>query len=453
MTIPMSKSKKDGLYLVSLGIAVFLLFGLIAQHSAGDADEDFRAVVYGARCLIHRCDPYNESELFRFYQNNFPEPVATHLRSHTLTLYVNLPATVLFVTPLAMLPFAAASAIWSILTAASLVLAALLMWDIGSEYAPTLSGALIALSLVSGAIVLGNGNPSGIVVALSMIALWCFLKNRFVIAGILALALSLALKPHDPGLIWFYLFLAGGSLRKRALQTMAIAVLFSIAGFVFVSSLAPRWFPELRSNLAVMSAPGGNNDPGPAGSTSRARATEMIVSLQSAVSLVRDDPRFYNSITYLVCGALLLVWLAATLRSHWSQPLSLIALAAITAVTLLVTYHRAYDARLLMLTIPACALLYAESRTVGKAALVITALAVISSGELPYAILKLLAGPPETARSGAFGSLSALALDHSAPILLLLMAIFYTAVYVHLARFGLGVQRANPTQIEQNLQA
>jgi hypothetical protein len=34
------------------------------------------------------------------------------------------------------------------------------------------------------------------------VAAWCFIKGRFIPAGILCLAVSLAIKPHDAGLVW-----------------------------------------------------------------------------------------------------------------------------------------------------------------------------------------------------------------------------------------------------------
>ena len=127
---------------------------------------------------------------------------------------------------------------------------------------------------------------------------------------------------------------------------------------------------------------------------------------------------------------LFLFWLFAALRSHGPPPLTFIALAVITPITLLVTYHRAYDARLLMLTVPACAMLYAEGKRTGKIALVITALGLIFTGELPYALLKPLTSDSTTAHAGIFESVPALLLDHSAPIFLLFLAVFYTSIYV-----------------------
>ncbi|HEY1580741.1 MAG TPA: hypothetical protein VGF82_27055 [Terracidiphilus sp.] len=433
----MTKAQKDGLYLLSLGAAVFLLLGAALQHSASDSREDFKAVVYGARCLLHHCDPYSEPDLYRFYLHEFGEPVASHLRVHSLTLYVNLPATILFVAPFALIPFGLASVLWSLLTATSLILAALLAWDLASEYSPALPGALIAVVLSSAAIVLGNLNPAGVVVAFCVIAIWCFQKQRFVFAGVLLLAFSLALKPHDAGPIWLYLLLApsslSGSLRKRALQTLAATTIISLAAIVWVSAVAPHWPAELRANMAVMSSPGGNNDPAPSGPTSRDRATEAIVSLQAAISVFRDDPPFYNATTYLACGALLLLWIVVTLRStHPTPSLTWLALAAIVPVTMLVTYHRDYDTRLLLLAVPACAMLYSQRGLAGKSALLVTTLAIICTGELSNVLLKSLTpnlplvGPSAT----VIQKLTVLVLGRNGSITLLLMSVFYLYIYL-----------------------
>jgi hypothetical protein len=425
----MTSARKDGLYLLTLGVAIFLLFGLALQFSASDSHEDFKAVVYGSRCLLHHCDPYNEKELFRYYQGEFPEPLAFYLRSHTLTLYVNLPTTILFVSPLAMLPFAAASAIWSILTAASFILAGYLAWDLASAYAPVPAGALIALCFISGAIVLGNGNPAGIVVALAIISVWCFVKQRWVFVGVVCLAVSLALKPHDAGLVWFYLLLAGGTLRKRALQSLVVTALFSLVAVLWVYQVSPHWIPELRSNMAIMAGPGGNNDPGPNGPTSRKHSAEMIVDLQSAISLFRDDPPFYNDLTWLVCGTLLLLWILATLRSRSSTSEIWLALAAVTPLTMLITYHRAYDTRLLMLAVPGCAMLYAGKGVTGRIALAITTLGLIFTGEVPSALLKPITANLLPLSAGPLARIETLFLTRPAALALLLMAVFYLWIY------------------------
>ena len=101
---------------------------------------------------------------------------------------------------------------------------------------------------------LALGNTAGLVVGLSVIAAWCFLRERFVFAGILSMAVSLAMKPHDAGLIWLYFFLAGGVLRKRALQTLAVTAVLAVPAILWISHVAPHWPSELHANLATITA-------------------------------------------------------------------------------------------------------------------------------------------------------------------------------------------------------
>jgi hypothetical protein len=347
---------------------------------------------------------------------------------------VYLPPTFAFFAPFAMLPLGLASTLWMILSAASLILAACLMWNLGSDYAPVLSGGLIALLLTSSAIVLGNGNPAAIAVGLSVIAAWCFFKQRFVPAGILCLAISLAMKPHDAGLVWLYFLLAGSVHRKHALQTLAVTVALTVASTLWVSQAAPHWMPEMRSNLAVLSAHGSYNDPGPVGVTTRYRTMNVITDLQAAISVFRDDAHIYNSASYIVCGVLLLVWSITTLRSRNLPALTWFALATVVPITLLVTYHRAYDAKLLLLTVPACAILWAEGGAIGMAALLVNSAGLVFTGEIPLAIFFLLTKNLHTGTESLVSKIQMVLLMQPAALILLLMAIFYLWVYVRRAR-------------------
>ena len=146
---------------------------------------------------------------------------------------------------------------------ASFLVAAYLMWSLAADYAPVVSGALICIFLFGSGLLLEIGNAAGITISLCVIAVWCFFKEQFVPTGILCMALSLAIKPHDAGLVWLYFLLAGGLYRKRALQTLAVTVVLGLPAILWVSHVAPHWIAELQTNLQATSARGDLNDPGP----------------------------------------------------------------------------------------------------------------------------------------------------------------------------------------------
>ena len=59
-----------------------------------------------------------------------------------------------------------------------------------------------------------------------------------------------------------------------------------------------------------------------------------------------------NPISYAICATLLFIWSIAMLRSKSSRDNIWFALAFAAATTILLGYHRPYDAKLLLLTVP-----------------------------------------------------------------------------------------------------
>lgn len=425
MTTPRRTSL--ALFLFCCGISIW--WGLALSTRAADGSSGFQAVYYGTRCLLQSQNPYKQTELERVYR---AEGGAYSSQSHavheSVTLYVNLPTTFIFLLPFALLPYGAAHALWMILLAALFTLAAFLAWNLGAGYAPRVSLFLVCILVANAEIIFSSGNTAGIVVSLCVVAAWCLLKNRFVPAGILCLGIGLAIKPHDVGLVWLYFLLAGEMLRKRALQSLLIPVFFGLAAFLWVSHVAPHWIEDWRSNLSAISAPGGINQPGPHSLTSR--SPDMIVDLQAAVSVFKDDPRLYNPVSYLVCGALLLLWAVRSFRARFSHQGALLALAAVIPLTILVTYHRAYDAKLLLLTIPACAMLWSAGGRIARIALLVTTAAILLTADIPLAILVVLAAKLHVGTDGVFGKILTVSILRPAPIALFAMAIFYLWAYL-----------------------
>jgi hypothetical protein len=177
-----------------------------------------------------------------------------------------------------------------------------------------------------------------------------------------------------------------------------------------------------------LSARGGINEAGPSSVTSYTPG--VIINLQAAISIFRDDPRIYNPVSYLVCGALLLVWSIRTLRSRFSLARAWLALAAVVPLTMLVTYHRPWDAKLLLLTIPACAMLWAEGRPIRWVALLVTSAGLYSTADIPLYILAIHTANLHISTAGISGQMLTVVLMRPTPLILLAMGIFYLWVYV-----------------------
>jgi len=417
--------------LLSSGISIWWGFAI---GRAVNAWVDFRAVYAGTQCLLQHHNPYRQSELASVYRAEDGQrmqeiPKAFQAKAtQAVTLYVNVPTVFIFVAPFAMLSWGPAHWLWMTLTAGVIILATYLMWDLAASYAPKVSLFLVCLLAANCEMIFGGGNAAGLAVGLCAVAAWCFLRDRFVLAGVLCLAASLAIKPHDAGLVWLYFLLAGGVYRKRALQTLLITAVLGLSAFLWVSHVAPHWMEDWNSNLTAISAHGGINEPSPNSLTGR--DTGMVIDLQAAVSVFRDDPRVYNMVSYLVCGALLLVWSVRTLRLRFSPEGAWLALAAVVPLTMLVTYHRPWDAKLLLLTIPACAMLWARGGAAGKIALWVNAAGLVLTGDVPLAILNLLSNKLHVGTAGIFEQILTVVLNRPASLILLVMGVFYLWIYM-----------------------
>lgn len=253
------------------------------------------------------------------------------------------------------------------------------------------------------------------------------MREKFELLGIVCLAVSLILKPHDVWLIWLYFMIAGGRYRKRSLQCLAIASVLSLPGIVSVTTIAPHWFQEFRSNMAELSVHGGVADPGPA--SSGAHALAMQINLQTAVSMFRDDPSFYNPVTYSVCGILLVAWLIQASRSKGSPELTWISLAAGSALSMLPVYHRQADAELLLLAVPACSILWARRGSRAVLAFMVTCGCLVLTAEIPWAFALNLLRRMTVSDTFIFRETIIGVQILPIPISLLMMSIFYLSEF------------------------
>jgi hypothetical protein len=428
-----SISRRKAALFVLLASLFSITWGSWIDYSRhGGTMGDFRAVYYGARAVLDHHDPYKPNEFLQVYRQeggSFPsEPERMKSFSRAVPICVNLPSTLLVVAPLALFSWGPAHLIWMALLPASLILAAWLVWDLAGAQAPGFILFLICILMANCENLLLLGNGSGMAMSLCVIAVWCFFRQRYEVAGMVCFTFGLALKPQEIGFIWLFFLLAGGVWRKRAWQVAGAALVLVVLSLVWVSQVSPHWIEEWRANIAATSVHGDLNDPGPTSIGNQ--AVGMIVSLQSVISYFWDDPHIYNPAAYLIGGALILIWCIVTLRSRPSREGSLLAVASMAALGLLPIYHRQYDTKILLLTIPACAMLWAQANPLRKVAAGITTAGIVFVSDIPVAITVMIRKSLDLPLDQFHGQLVSVLLGRIPTLALLLVGSFYLWAYV-----------------------
>lgn len=431
-----ASKKKIAVTLLLCAASCFSLFwGLAIASVARGVILDFKIVYFGARCLVQHHDPYNENELLRIYYaeggERVPDAVDGYQNQMIVASQMYLPSAAFLIAPFGLLAWPDAYAIWVALTACGLTSAAALMWFIASPYAVGPPLYLISFLLLNSGVLFAGGNPAGVAVSLCVIAAWCFLEDRLAALGIVCMAVSLAIKPHDAGLVWLYFLLAGAVATKRALNSLLIAAFIGVIAFAWVQPISPYWFTELQQNVQEYSVRGSYNDPGPV--ANKNVGTGMIIDLQTVTSVIRDAPPFYKIAAYLLCAPLLLYWCFLTIRSPFSKTRAWFALGAIAPLALLPVYHRPYDAKLLLITIPMCAILWSRGRRDAWISVALTGIAVFFTSDLPLALLSSLTKQMHIP-AGAGGKVITILLMRPAPLALLLLGVFNLLQYAKACR-------------------
>jgi hypothetical protein len=432
MTIRPTMSRRTVLIWLLLSSAISVGWGYWIGYTKNAGFGDFRAVYFAARTALAHKDPYNPTDFLQVYQHEGGEiptdPLRAHLFRRAITVCVNLPSTLLVVAPVALLRWTPAELLWMVLMPAGFLLSAWLIWDLSGRRAPRITLFLLCIVLADCQVLLQLGNASGMSVILGVIAVWCFVKKRCIPVGVLCMTLGLAIKPQEMAFIWLYFLLAGGTFRRRAWQIMAVTLVLVALSVAWVSHVSPNWVQEWRANAASTTAHGDLNDPGPAsiGNTKLG----MIISLQSVLGFFRDDPAMYNPVTWFAIGIPILIWSVITLRSHASETGIWLGIASISALSLLPVYHRQYDAKLLLLCIPALTVLWEQGSPLRKPALLVTSAGILLTADIPLAILNMVNKALHLSQNEFAGKVIAVLLTRTSTFVLAITGVFYLWAYV-----------------------
>lgn len=413
------RAHKEGFFLLLLGACVFLFMGIGLVLTDPHCMTDFRTAYFSTKSVLIGIDPYDPQNVLDTYRHTGAPPFKTGIEQFVATHNVYPPTEFMPVAPVALLPFRIAKPLWFLLIAGGFICACFLVLDIVTPSASRLVGFLLGILIAGSSSLLFYANPAGIAITLTILAVWCFMRQRWLPVGVFALALGLALKPHDAGLIWLCFLLAGNPYRKLAWQSLGLAALLSLPAFLWISHIAPNWPAGVAANLKIYAQPGSINDP------ASAYGTCFITSLQVIFCFIRNDPHFYNLASIVAMAPLLLVWAVATFRIRGSITSLWFALAAIAPLSMLPVYHRQYDAKLIILTLPALALLWTQRATLRHLALALTGLAFLLSSDLFWAAILLAFKPLPIVSLAAPARMRFASVTFPVPLSLLALGVFY----------------------------
>jgi glycosyl transferase family 87 len=354
----MIQSRKWNPHTVVMCIAAILFLALSAIR-ASYTRNDFVLPFDGARCLIHGCNPYGGGELL------YP------------------PSTLLVLSPLALFQYPAAWLTWFLLNGALLIFATFLILSLCPNPHRWLATSLGAILLAGSSRLLILAQPSAFAISLVVIGVYCFLRGRRILVGTVLLMLSLAVKPFIGGLIVFYLFFKGVHRRYAALAMSGALSILLCAGLILkMRPESTNWVSDIRANISRAVAPGGTDDPRPASEQAVA-----ALNLQTVTSVFFREEKQFNVAAYAVFTVLFLAWALVTLRMDSSIENHLLAIGALTVITLLPIYHRTYDSRFLVLCIPSAVIIFEGCRVIGAFMCALIALATVSTQHLAQELL------------------------------------------------------------------
>lgn len=432
---PSSEGRRIGvLFLFIVSSVVAAIVGSFILRNRGEA-MDYKMIYAGVRCFLEHRDPYQgsvmESAWLKIGGVLPIDPLTGQMRHLCQFIY---PPTIATLVPFAELPWNLSHLAWVATTIMILSLAGYCIWLECAADAADLSFLLLVVSLGTGPVFFVSANPAGVAIGLCLIAAWCFIRERFAWVGVLCLAASLAIKPHDGFLVWACFLLVGGIFRRRALQVFAITLLVCLPAIGWVWLSAPNWPAELRANLVSIAARGELDDPRPQASSDRTAG--VMINLQAGISLFDDDERIYNAVTVAICGAMMLIWAREILMDRRAAEHIWYALAGAAPMTMLLIYHRSYDAKLLLIGLPACARLWKARDARGWTALLLAVFSIGLLNEISLSMLATMTSGLPVHQSGLNRYTPLAVLAHPAPFTLLAMSLFYLWVYRDIRRAG-----------------
>ena len=347
------------------------IFLIIGVRSAVNNSNDLAPPYGGAACLVRGCNPYDASQWIGEYLHRDGPP--TRVPPWNREISVSPPSTLLVISPLVALTFPVASIIWAILNGIIFIIAIWMITGICSEKNRWMTTALGSIFLLTSGALLGTGNPAFFSIPLLVIGCVLLLQEKHCLLASVLWMLGLAVKPQIGGLVVLY-FLICGNKRRYASIAMggSICILMIASSILWARPQSHNWLYQLRETQSVSANPGQCNDPRPENESAIGD-----VHIQTVTSIFLSSSKAFNGAAYGIVAGLILLALAAAIKADLCSSNNLFLLAFIATISLLPIYHRHYDTRLLILTIPAVVALVNKQKILAGAVVAATILSII----------------------------------------------------------------------------
>ncbi len=302
---------------------------------------DFSTVYAAARCWLHGANPYDRTALKNELAASGAPAAIQHDQDINPSVY--LPSAMPWMAPFAALPWASSHTVWTLLLVAVFTLSVYVLvahsrlragegwlaWAAALLFSPTYVGIY-------------DGNPGVLAIGLTTLSI-CLAVGDSLVASGAALGIALCLKPQIA--ICSFCVLAMWKCWKPQVVAVALFAAAALFGVLIMSHAGHdwEWWRSEQHNVAISFVPGGPSDPSPSSPV----AWQMLNG-QALAAYLFASPRAVNACVWIttICVFLVYLWRRRKRHDHWQDA------AFFSALILIPTYHRYYDAQLLLLSLP-----------------------------------------------------------------------------------------------------
>jgi hypothetical protein len=314
---------------------------------------DFSTVYAAARSWLNGTNPY-EREALKAELSRAGAPLDIQ-RDQDINPSVYLPAAMPWAATVSWLPWTIANLVWCLV---SLTVFGWSVWKVLCHCGLSTRAKWIAASaiLLFSPTYVGiyDGNPGVIAIGLIIGSICLAFEGRMLTSGG-ALGVAMCFKPQLAICALGVLVLA--KLWKAILVAIAVAAVSMIIGLLVLTGTGERgqWWQSEQRNLAVSFEPGGQSDPAPASAVAW-----QFLNAQTLSSYFSTNRHIYDAAVWIGAGLVTVTFLWT--RKQKNPQVAWRDAAFCSAMTLIPTYHRYYDAQLLVLLLPFGVLLWQANK-------------------------------------------------------------------------------------------